>query len=140
MIIDNSEYFQIPELYRDYDVPTMYQSSMGDRYGMFKIPLEKSAGAYLKILAADGEETGWEHVSVTRWFGRNVSTPQWEDMALVKDLFWTPDACVVQFHPPHSDYVNNHDHCLHLWRKVGFKFPLPPSILVGHKSLNLPKP
>lgn len=134
------EYFNVPEIYRDYDVPPMYQSSIGDRYGMFKIPLPKTAGAYLKVMAVDGVQTGWEHVSVTRWFGRNVMTPSWEDMAYVKSLFWSADACVVQFHPPESEYVNNHENCLHLWRKVGFKFPLPPSILVGVKELNPQNP
>lgn len=35
-----------------------------------------------------------------------------------------------QFHPPESEYVNNHPSCLHLWRKIGSEFETPPKILV----------
>jgi len=55
-------------------------------------------------------------------------------MSFVKDLFWDEDECVVQFHPPRSEYVNNHASCLHLWRNKHQQFPLPPSILVGDKA------
>ena len=40
-----------------------------------------------------------------------------------------------QLHPPESSYVNNHPHCLHMWRPTNAAIPLPPSILVGVKSL-----
>jgi hypothetical protein len=54
-------------------------------------------------------------------------------MAFVKDLFWHDDECVVQFHPPKSEYINNHPYCLHLW-KPPYEVKLPPSILVGVKE------
>ena len=57
-------------------------------------------------------------------------------MCFVKDLFWDETETVIQFHPPRSEYVNNHNFCLHLWRhKEGHR--LPPSILVGLKSRGL---
>ena len=77
---------------------------------------------------------GWEHVSVNDW---NV-TPSWEDMCLLKDIFWKEDECVVQFHPPKSEYVNNLKHCLHLWKPIeqySGKLPIPNSLLVGIKGL-----
>jgi len=43
--------------------------------------------------------------------------------------------CVVQYHPPRSEYVNNHPFCLHLWRPAGLDLPLPPAWMVGIKSL-----
>ena len=35
----------------------------------------------------------------------------------------------VQYHPPKSEYVNNHKYCLHLWR------PISGDIIYPHKSL-----
>ncbi len=83
----------------------------------------------LFVIASDGH--GWEHVSVTVGTQR---CPTWGEMCFVKDLFWGKQDCVIQFHPPQSEYVNHHPFCLHLWRKVGYEFPLPDSIFVGPKS------
>ena len=79
----------------------------------------------LTIVFSDG--LGWEHVSVSTP-GR---CPNWDEMTFVKYLFWSPDDAVMQLHPPRSSYVNQHPHCLHLWRPQGVAIPLPPSILVG---------
>ena len=54
----------------------------------------------------------------------------WEEMCRVKDIFWGEDECVVQFHPPKSEYVNLHPYCLHLWKKIGEKADLPPKEFV----------
>ena len=71
---------------------------------------------------SDGD---WEHVCVSVE-GR---VPNWHEMCFVKDLFWEPEECVIQFHPPHSQYINNYETCLHLWRhKNGHA--LPPRELV----------
>jgi hypothetical protein len=52
-------------------------------------------------------------------------------MCLVKELFWSDDECVVQFHPPKQNYINQHPGVLHLWRKKGAKaFPMPPKACV----------
>jgi len=80
----------------------------------------------LLIQASDGG--GWEHVSVSR----PDSTPSWEEMSFIKSLFWSDDDFVVQMHPPKADHINNHNHCLHLWRKCGTNdfCERPPLILV----------
>lgn len=78
----------------------------------------------LAVLFSDGE--GWDHVSVSR----RDRTPTWDEMCAIKDLFFDPDDCVVQFHPPQRDYINNHPHCLHLWRLQDCTFPMPPIELV----------
>ena len=80
----------------------------------------------LKIIASDG--AGWEHVSVSL----PTRCPTWTEMAYVKSVFWDDNDCVVQFHPPKSEYVNNHPFCLHLWRSSRYVFPLPDSLLVGY--------
>lgn len=103
-------------------------------YGAFAIELRRNTWAI--VVAADGDESGWEHVSAhVRYVngkGKQVlRTPTWEEMCQVKDWFWEPEEAVVQFHPPQSEYVNLHAHCLHLWRPEDGVFPMPPSILVG---------
>ncbi|WP_439375489.1 DUF7694 domain-containing protein [Bradyrhizobium sp. DASA03120] len=52
-------------------------------------------------------------------------------MCFVKDLFWHEEECVMQLHPPRSEYVNNNRYCLHLWRPTCQEIPTPPSGLVG---------
>ena len=79
----------------------------------------------LTIVFSDGE--GWEHVSVSTP-GR---APNWDEMCFVKHLFWDPEDCVIQFHPPASAYVNVHPFCLHLWRPKHLPVPTPPAWMVG---------
>ena len=69
---------------------------------------------------------GWEHVSVSL----KKRCPTWEEMCMVKDIFWGEDECVVEFHPPKKDYVNVMPYCLHLWRKIGENAELPPKEFV----------
>ena len=71
----------------------------------------------------------WEHVSVSS-AGDPARIPTWEDMCFVKSLFWHPEECVVQFHPPEAEYINHHPGVLHLWRWTGGAFPMPPKIYV----------
>jgi hypothetical protein len=77
------------------------------------------------VIASDGG--GWEHISVST-FGY---TPTWDDMCKIKRIFWDAEDLVVQYHPRESEYVNNHPHCLHLWRPINKTLPEPPSIMVG---------
>lgn len=107
----------------------VYGSRPGERMGSFRLRCP-ATGAALRVIVSDGadwDECGlpgprWEHVSVTAP-GR---TPVWEEMSWVKNLFFLPDELAVEFHPPHSRYVNCHPHCLHLWRPVGVEIPMPP--------------
>lgn len=109
----------------------MGSTQRAGHFGMFHV--QGPCGELLRIISsgACAEAEGWEHVSVST--RRRV--PNWQEMSFVKRLFWEPEECVVQFHPPESTYVNNHPHVLHLWRHESLQFPLPPSILVGIKAL-----
>jgi len=110
-----------------------YGTARGDRFGAFIVP--GPCGRELTIIADDGAAGGviggWEHVSVST----TRHPPNWREMCFVKDLFWPPEDCVVQYHPPASKHVNNHPRCLHLWRWTRGDFPAPPPILVGIKEL-----
>lgn len=67
----------------------------------------------------------WEHVSVRVADGARC--PTWDEMCFVKSTFWEPEDCVVQYHPPESDYVDVNKYVLHLWRAVGVELPRPDS-------------
>ena len=69
---------------------------------------------------------GWEHVSVCQ----KNRTPDWNEMSKIKDMFWRDDECVMQVHPPKSEYVNLMENCLHLWRPINQEIPLPPILYV----------
>lgn len=47
-------------------------------------------------------------------------------MCMVKDIFFRDDECVVEFHPPKKDYVDLMPYCLHMWKKIGEEYKLPP--------------
>lgn len=68
----------------------------------------------------------WDHVSVS--YPNRCCT--WEEMCLLKDIFFYEDECVVQYHPPKKDYVNLHPYVLHLWRPRKEKIPMPPIWMV----------
>ena len=116
--------FKVPEQHRITKQMDYYYGStnLSGNNGAFKI---RRKGQWLNIIASDG--AGWEHVSVSR----KDRCPTWEEMNFVKELFWSENDCVVQFHPPESEYVNQHPNCLHLWKSTEYEFVLPPSILVG---------
>lgn len=115
-----------PEKYRLKDGPLRSDESFGNN-GVFIIPFENNV---LSVIASDGQ--CWEHVSVS--LGDRV--PNWKEMCFIKNLFWNDDECVVQYHPSKDVYINNHNYCLHLWKPLCEKLPIPPSILVGMKEFN----
>lgn len=91
-------------------------------------------GAYLvpcngiKLVIICGVGEGWQHVSVSP--RRKNRVPTWAEMCFVKALFWEASERVMQFHPAESEYVNDHDYVLHLWRPIGGRFPTPDRSMV----------
>lgn len=101
--------------------------------GVFKLRQQYGSGSMTEFFIIASNGGGYEHVSVSLDRDR---CPTWEEMCKVKDLFWDPEDAVFQFHPPKSQYVNQHKYCLHLWRKIGATVELPPSEMVGLKTLS----
>lgn len=132
--------FHCPEKYRDAQAERQHlarygvyvEKNLGDFGGCFLIPGNFKNPVRTRIIASAGPLPGdaqaWEHVSVTVQAKR---CPTWEEMCRVKALFWDPEDCVLQFHPPESDYVSYHNYCLHLWRPVGVEILRPPALMVG---------
>ena len=104
--------------------PVKGDSPAGENIGYFEIP---TMHGLLRIIASDGQSGDvWEHVSVSL----ATRCPTWEEMCVVKNLFWAEDETVLQFHPQKSQYINFHRFVLHLWRKAGANAELPPAFLV----------
>jgi hypothetical protein len=127
--------FHVPEIYR---LRTGVLASNGNdgNNGFFILPHYKISRYFINCMVSDGqaeEAEGWEHVSVTLSSpDRKVERcPTWEEMCFVKQTFWGPEDIVIQFHPAESEYVSNHNYCLHIWRNPNFEQKVPPSILVG---------
>ena len=116
-----SAMFHVPEKWR---LPGLSSPEKDGNNGWFQLGAGRNV---MNILASDG--LGWEHVSVSKKY----ECPTWGEMCRVKELFWDDEDTVVQYHPPKSLYVNNHPHCLHLWRPTGTTLSVPHTYLVGHK-------
>lgn len=118
--------FHVPNKYRVRTGRMGSDDSIGSN-GAFEIPLKHGQ----RVFVIAGEGLGWEHVSVSR----RDRAPLWDEMCQIKAMFWDDEDCVVQYHPPRSEYVNQHANCLHLWRPIGIELPMPDSIMVGFKEV-----
>lgn len=91
----------------------------GDPYnGAALVTLE--SGEVVRAIFSNGE--GWDHVSVSL----PDRCPTWGEMCEIKDMFFDAQDCVMQLHPPRSQYINRHPYCLHLWRPHAGGIPMPP--------------
>jgi len=98
----------------------------GEKAGTFKVFVQ--GRSFLVIASVDncGPYGLWEHISVSP--KNQKRCPTWDEMAAIKDMFFLPEEECVQFHPKHSEYVNLHEFCLHIWRPVDGSLRQPSSI------------
>lgn len=118
--------FHVPEKFRVTTGPASSTAAYGNN-GLFVFPAQPRRPRLL-VQASDGG--GWEHVSVST----THRCPTWDEMCWIKSVFWDAEDCVMQFHPPMSEYVNAHPYCLHLWRPVNGEIARPPAWMVGPVS------
>lgn len=111
---------KVPEKYRIISGGLATDSSYGNN-GFFLVPFESFV---LRVQASNG--LSWDHVSIS--LANRI--PNWREMCFIKDMFFDPEDCVVQYHPPKNNYVNIHNNCLHLWKPQNEKLPIPPIELV----------
>jgi hypothetical protein len=81
---------------------------------------------------------GWDHVSLHTQ--RTVIVdgeekivtilPLWDDMCIVREIFFHPDEWVMQLHPPIDKNISVHNDTLHLWRPQRKPIPKPPKEMV----------
>ena len=121
--------FRVPERHRVTNGPMGSEPNAGP-FGAFMLE-SCEPGWALALVCDNGDETGWEHVSVRAFQNNRKSRiPTWREMAFVKDLCWEPEDVVMQLHPARSAYVDRHPHVLHLWKPVNQTIPMPPQDLV----------
>lgn len=113
--------FHVPNEYRVRKGMFASDESYGN-CGAFLI--QQSRKEFLHVIASSG--MGWEHVSVSR----EDRIPNWREMCFIKNMFWDDEDCVIQYHPPKSQYVNDHKYVLHLWKPIGIELPMPPLVMV----------
>lgn len=108
---------------------SLWGTKEGESFGLFFIPNKELKKLKVICSPMDAKE-GWQHVSVSL----PNRCPTWQEMSMIKNLFWGEEETVIQFHPKKSEHINNHPYCLHLWKKIGEEYELPPSILTGIKE------
>jgi len=128
--------FRVPEQFRIAPLEG-FPSGKHTNNGYFSWNLSKKKNIQICCLASCG--FGWDHVSCHIIDKGTGKTPSWDMMSYIKDIFWEPEARVIQIHPPHSEYVDNHPNVLHLWRWHGGEIPHPPFIMVGPEPNKLPR-
>lgn len=75
---------------------------------------------------------GWEHLSVSY----DDEIPSWDFMQEMKEMFWEDEEVCFQLHPKKSEYINNCETCLHIWRNIDNEIITPPTILIGFREGN----
>jgi len=117
---DIQGYFQIPV----FDINQIMRRFQGT------FPKKKDLQKFMKnrmLTVMSGCGLGWDHISASM-INR---CPNWEEMCMLKNIFWEPEELVIQYHPPESQYVRDHEFCLHLWKPWDVEIPLPPKHFVG---------
>ena len=123
--------FKVLNKYRDKITPQLRSDDSYGNNGVFNIPHPFMKNYFLRCMASDG--LGWEHVSISLSKIKKNPTrcPSWSEMCYIKDLFWSKDECVIQYHPSESEYVNMHPFVLHLWKPINQQVPIPDKIMIG---------
>lgn len=131
--------FHVPERWRVTAHPELGTTAADGNNGAFYMD-SPEPGWRLALICSDGSHPAiaekWEHVSVHAYKGTDgptlrMRTPTWKEMSFIKRLCWDSEDVVMQLHPRESEYVNCHQHVLHLWRPVEATIPTPPAWMVG---------
>lgn len=119
--------------FRNRTHPTYKSEDSLGMMGFFVVPLNGHTFAII-ISAPAQEGYPWDHVSVRIGDQHKNKLreriPTWAEMCVVKEMFFTPEECVMQLHPAEKDYVNFHPCVLHLWRPTEAVIPMPPRVCV----------
>ena len=90
-------------------VNDVFTTSPGEFFGSGWVHLDGSPA--ISVIFSNNEN-GLEHVSVAI----KDRDPTWGEMCHVKDIFWHDEEECYEIHPRKSEYINLHEHCLHIWR------------------------
>lgn len=103
-----------------------YYGSIGDgKNGVFEFNI--NGKQYFAVASVGG---GWDHVSIST----SNEVPSVDMMETFKQMFFKENETVVEYHPKKSEYVNNFDYCLHLWRPNKEEMKLPDSASLDYEN------
>lgn len=96
-----------------------YEPGVGG-WGFLFLPGESNPATVAFSFGSTELYEGWEHVSMSL----KKRYPTWNEMCLLKHLFFYEDEVVVQFYP---DIKNNiYSNSLNLWKNKNLEFKIPP--------------
>lgn len=72
-------------------------------------------------------EGGWDLVSVMT----RGSSPTWDEMCLVREIFFRDDETAIQYSVPKPERISTHKFALHWWRPHTLELPRPPRELIA---------
>jgi hypothetical protein len=116
----------IQTILNDPRITVTYRNSQNDKITQLKFGVKAKYNGKVALVKFS-RVLGWEHLSVSF----DDETPSWDFMQEMKEMFWEDEEEAFQLHPAKSNYINNHEHCLHVWRPLNQEIPLPPTITVG---------
>jgi hypothetical protein len=119
----------IEEILKDKRIKNIWRNVQNDKAIQLKLDVYSVYNNKI-ALAKFTKALGWEHLSISF----SDETPSWDFTQEMKELFWKDDEVCYQLHPTKDNYINNDEHCLHLWKPIDEEIPLPPPILVGFRK------
>ena len=119
---------QLEEILKNKKLLKIWRNNSNDKCLQLKLTVY-SDKQNSEVLVKFTKAVGWEHLSVST----ETETPCWDCMEEMKEIFWEDDEECFQLHPKKSNYINNHEHCLHIWRPLEQQIPIPDTILVGFR-------
>ena len=119
---------EIDEILNDKRIKCIYRCVNDEKATQLKMEMHSFKSSD-KCLVKFTKCVGWEHLSVSH----KNKIPSWETMQEMKEIFWTDDEICMQLHPKKSEYINNDNYTLHIWKPLNEDIPTPPSILVGFR-------
>ena len=118
----------VNEILNNKRIKTVYRKVQDDKSIQLKLEVH-SYSASDKCLVKFTRALGWEHLSVSH----KNKIPSWNTMQEMKEMFWEDEEVCFQLHPAKSEYINNNEYTLHIWKSIDGTFETPPSILVGFR-------
>ena len=120
---------EFDEILNNPKIKAIFRKVKNDKAIQLKMEVHSYAASD-KCLVKFTSALGWEHLSVSH----KNKIPSWNTMQEMKEMFWDDEEVCFQLHPAKSEYINNNEYTLHIWKPIDREFETPPSILVGFRE------
>jgi hypothetical protein len=120
---------EVNEILKDKRIQFIYRNTQTEKSIQLKLLVNakyNNKQAHVKFTSV----LDWEHLSVS--FDDEI--PTWDFMQEMKEMFWKDDEICYQLHPKKSEYINDNEYCLHIWRYIKEDVKTPPTIFIGFRN------